>query len=181
MRTADLSFVLTHLQRLDQGQIAGPLAGRLDTESAAVAGHSRGAAAALRAAAEDPRFAAVIHIDGGLEPSLPLRPFDQPALSITSPVSEAENPDYIPTLESALELDTVVNYRVSLPNAGHLSFADAALNFPPLRSLLGTVGRTEGLRLTGEVTTVFLDATLRDQAGDLPATLAKYGDLTVYK
>jgi len=181
MRMADLSFVLTQIERLDSGEIPGSLAGRLDTERAAVAGHSRGGAAALMTAAADPRFAAVVHIDGGLEPSLPPQPFDQPALSITSPISAAENPDYIPALERALELGTAENHRVELADAGHFSFTDAALYFPPVPSVLGTVGRTEGLRLTAEVTTVFLDATLRGKSVDLSAALARYGEHTVYR
>jgi dienelactone hydrolase len=179
-RSADLGFVLTQLERLDRGEIPGPLAGRLDTGRAAVAGHSRGGAAALMAAAADPRFAAVVHIDGGLDPTAAPQPFGQPVLSITSPVSVAENPDYLPALDSALELGAE-GYRVELADAGHFSFTDAALALPPLPSLLGTVGRTEGLRLTAEATTVFLDAVLKGRPADLAATLAPYGDLVVYK
>ncbi len=42
VRSADLSFVLTQLDRLGRGEIAGPLTGRLDTSRAAVTGHSMG-------------------------------------------------------------------------------------------------------------------------------------------
>jgi predicted dienelactone hydrolase len=160
MRTSDLSFVLTQLERLDRAEIPGTLAGRLDTDRAAVAGHSRGAAAALMVLAEERRFDAAIHIDGGLEPTMPVRPYDQPVLSITSPVSEADNPDYIPNLERVLDLGTGETGRIELAGAGHFSFTDAALYFPPLPSVLGTIGRTEGLRLTAEATTAFLDAEL---------------------
>lgn len=159
MRMADLSFVLTQVER---GAVPAMLVGRVDASRAAVAGHSRGAAAALMTVASDPRFAAAIHLDGALEPSLPMGPFDQPVLSMTSPVSAAENRDYIPTLERALALGTGEVTRIELAGAGHYSFTDAALYFPPLPSILGTVGRTEGLRLTGETTTAFLDDTLRD-------------------
>lgn len=161
MRMADLSFVLTQLERLDRAEIPGTLAGRLDTDRAAVAGHSRGAAAALMMLADEPRFDAAIHIDGGLEPTMPVQPYDQPVLSITSPISEADNPDYIPNLERVLDLGTGETTRIELAGAGHFSFTDAALYFPPLPSVLGTIGRTEGLRLTAEATTAFLDAQLR--------------------
>ncbi|WP_425265297.1 alpha/beta hydrolase family protein [Streptomyces rubellomurinus] len=70
VRAADLGFVLTRLESLDRGTIAAPLVGRepstgrLDTARAAVTGHSMGGAAALQAARQDPRFAAVIDLDG---------------------------------------------------------------------------------------------------------------------
>jgi CRISPR/Cas system CMR subunit Cmr4 (Cas7 group RAMP superfamily) len=70
----------------------------------------------------------------------------------------------MPTLERALALGTGEITRIELAGAGHYSFTDAALFFPPLPSILGTVGRTEGLRLTGETTTAFLDDALRDAA-----------------
>ncbi|MDX3526719.1 alpha/beta fold hydrolase, partial [Streptomyces sp. ID05-39B] len=64
VRAADLSFVLTQLDRLGRGEIAGPLTGRLDGGRVAVAGHSMGGAAALQAARRDRRFDAVIDLDG---------------------------------------------------------------------------------------------------------------------
>lgn len=42
VRAADLGFVLTQLGRLDRGEIAGPLTGRLDTGRVAATGHSMG-------------------------------------------------------------------------------------------------------------------------------------------
>ncbi|MEV3939127.1 hypothetical protein AB0K52_24515 [Glycomyces sp. NPDC049804] len=169
-RAADLSFVLTRLETIG-------LADHLDTDRAAVAGHSRGGAAALAALAADPRFDAAVHIDGGLEPTLPPGPFSQPALSITSPISAARNPDYLPTLDTALALGPAGTYRLSLPGAGHFSFTDAALYFPPVPSAVGTIGRTEGLRATADAAMLFLDAVLRDRPADLPAALERYGDL----
>ncbi|MDN3243452.1 alpha/beta hydrolase family protein [Glycomyces tritici] len=174
-RSADLSFVLTRLDSLP-----GDLAARIDTGRAAVAGHSRGGAAALAALAADPRFDAAVHIDGGLEPTLPPGPFTQPVLSVTSPVSAARNPDYLPTLDAALALGANETYRLELPESGHFSFTDAALYFPPVPSAVGTIGRTEGLRATADATTDFLDATLRGESIDLLAALAHHGDLAVH-
>ncbi|MFG3343110.1 alpha/beta hydrolase family protein [Glycomyces sp. NPDC048151] len=169
-RSADLSFVLTQLKTI----------GHVDTARAAVAGHSRGAVAALAALAADTRFDAAVHIDGGLEPTLPPGPFSQPALSITSPISAADNPDYIPNLEAALALGPADTYRLELPEAGHFSFTDAALFFPPVPSAVGTIGRTEGLERTSDATALFLDSVLRDRPADLPAELKAYGDLALY-
>jgi len=170
-RSADLSFTLTQLDAI-------ALVPHLDTDRAAVAGHSRGAVAALAALAADPRFDAAVHIDGGLEPTLMPGPFTQPALSITSPISAAENPDYLPTLDAALALGSNDTYRIELAGAGHFSFTDAALAFPPVPSVLGTIGRTEGLQRTADATAVFLDAVLRDEPTDLPGQLAQFGTLT---
>jgi predicted dienelactone hydrolase len=172
-RSADLSFTLTQLDTI-------ALARHLDTVRAAVAGHSRGAVAALAALAADPRFDAAVHIDGGLEPTLMPGPFTQPALSITSPISAAENPDYLSTLDAALALSPDDTYRIELAGAGHFSFTDAALSFPPVPSILGTIGRTEGLQRTADATAVFLDAVLRDEPTDLPGWLAQFGTLTSY-
>jgi predicted dienelactone hydrolase len=170
-RSADLSFTLTQLDTV-------ALAPHLDTGRAAVAGHSRGAVAALAALAADPRFDAAVHIDGGLEPTLMPGPFTQPVLSITSPISAADNPDYLPTLDAALALGPKDTYRIELEGAGHLSFTDAALSFPPVPSILGTVGRTAGLQRTADATMLFLDAVLRGEATDLPGQLAQFGTLT---
>ncbi|MFF0567493.1 alpha/beta hydrolase family protein [Streptomyces sp. NPDC004041] len=179
LRAADFGFVLDQLERLDRGEIAGPLAGRLDTRRAAAVGHSRGGAAAL-AAARDSRYRAVVNIDGGLRDA-GVRPFGQPALAITSPVSVEENADYVPDLDRVLGRGEETNYRLDIPGTGHLSFTDAALYFPPLPSLVGTVGRSEGLRVTADATTAFLDSALRGRASGLPGLLRAYGDLTVYE
>ncbi|GAA2143703.1 alpha/beta hydrolase family protein [Glycomyces algeriensis] len=173
-RSADLSFVLTRLDTLP-----GDLAARIDTGRAAVAGHSRGATAALAALAADPRFDAAVHLDGGLEPTLLPGLFSQPALSITSPISADRNPDYLSTLDAALALGPDETYRLELPESGHFSFTDAALYFPPVPSAVGTIGRTEGLHATADATMAFLDAVLRGKSTDLPAALAHYGDLAV--
>jgi hypothetical protein len=56
---------------------------------------------------------------------------------------------------------------------------------PPLPSLVGSLGRTEGHRLIAELTIGFLDAELRDQPTDLPGLFSALGfsehvELSVY-
>ncbi|WP_236244175.1 hypothetical protein [Streptomyces sp. CC210A] len=179
VRAADIRFVLGQLERLDRGEEASLLKGRLDTRRAAAVGHSRGGAAAM-AAAQDARFRAVIDIDGGLRDA-GVRPFAQPALAITSPVSVSENADFVPDLDGVLDKGGATKYRLNLPGTGHLSFTDAALYFPPLPSLLGTVDRAEGLRVTADATTAFLDSALRGDPGGAAGELGAHGDLTVYE
>ncbi|MFI6732417.1 alpha/beta hydrolase family protein [Nonomuraea sp. NPDC050451] len=179
VRADDLGFVLTQLGRLDRGEIAGPLTGRLDTARAAVTGHSIGGAAALRAARQDSRFAAVIDLDGAPHDPEP-RPFRQPVLALTHPVDPADNPTYIPRLTQVLELSTATSYRLTVPGTAHLTFTDAPLYLPPVPALAGSLGRTEGLRITAATSAAFLDATLGGKPGDLAARLSPYGDLTVH-
>ncbi len=185
VRAADLSFVLTQLGRLDRGEIPDPpgpgtLTGRLDTGRAAATGHSIGGGAALQAAHQDPRFAAVINLDGYPHDPDP-RPFHQPFLALTHPVDPGENQDYIPRLTRVLKLGTATGYHVIVRGAAHLTFTDAPLYLPPLPSLVGSRGRDGGPRLTVEATAVFLDATLRDRPVDVAAHLSRYGSLTVHR
>ncbi|WP_027660344.1 alpha/beta hydrolase family protein [Salinispora fenicalii] len=179
VRAADLSFVLTQMGRLDRGEIRGPLTGRLDTDRAAVTGHSVGGAAALLAARREARFAAVIDIDGAPRDPDP-RPFHQPVLALSQPVDPAVNPTYLPALTRVLNLSTETGYLLVVPGSAHATFTDAPLYLPPVPSLVGTLGRTDALRMTTATTVAFLDATLRNAPGDLAARLTAYGELTVY-
>ncbi|NJP93492.1 hypothetical protein HCN51_29280 [Nonomuraea sp. FMUSA5-5] len=178
VRAADLSFVLTQLDRLDRGEIKGPLTGRLDIDRAAATGHSLGGAAALQAARQDPRFAAVIDIDGYPRDPAP-RAFDQPVLALTHDVRQGEEQDYISRLTQVLQLSTATGYRLTVPGSAHLTFTDAPLFLPPLPALVGSLGRTAGPHVTAATTAAFLDATLRGEPGDLAAALSEYGRLTV--
>ncbi|MDP9869170.1 MULTISPECIES: alpha/beta hydrolase family protein [Streptosporangium] len=179
VRAADLSFALTQLGRLDRGDIPGPLTGRLDTDRAAATGHSIGGGSALQAARQDPRFVAVINLDGFPYDPAP-RPFHQPVLALTHPVDPAENPIYIPRLTRVLKLSTTTSYRVTVPGTAHLTFTDAPLYMPPVPALVGSLGRTLGPDITAAASAAFLDATLRGKPGDIAALLSTYGDLTVH-
>ncbi|WP_433237864.1 alpha/beta hydrolase family protein [Streptosporangium sp. CA-135522] len=180
VRAADLSFVLTQLGRLDRGEIDGPFTGRLDTDRAAVTGHSIGGGAALQAAHQDSRFAAVINLDGFPHDPAP-RPFHQPALALTHPLDQGESPTYIPRLTQVLKLGTATSYQVAVTGTGHLTFTDAPLYLPPLSTLVGSLGRTQGLHITVEASAAFLDTTLRGKPDELAARLSTYGDLTVHR
>ncbi|MFD8012579.1 alpha/beta hydrolase family protein [Streptomyces sp. NPDC058955] len=175
VRAADLGFVLTRLERWGRGDTADPLTGRLDTDRAAVAGHSLGGAAALQAAR---RFDAVIDLDG--YPHGPTTPaLARPALALTQEITADTDPRYLPRLTEALAHNTATSYRLSVPGAGHLTFMDGPLYLPPLPSIVGTLGRTESPRVVAAATLAFLDATLRHRPGDDPAdTLRAYGTVS---
>ncbi|MFF9484864.1 alpha/beta hydrolase family protein [Streptomyces sp. NPDC014676] len=180
IRAADLSFVLTQLGRPDQGGIAGPLAGRLDTGRAAVTGHSLGGAAALQAARQDRRFDAVINLDGYPRDPDP-RSYRQPALVLTQAITPDTDPRYIPRLTQVLKLSTATSYRLTVPGAAHLTFMDAPLYLPPVPSMVGSLGRAESPHVVAATTLAFLDTTLRHGPGDPAAVLSAYGDLSVYR
>ncbi|OJF10146.1 alpha/beta hydrolase family protein [Couchioplanes caeruleus] len=179
VRAADLGFVLTQLGRLDRGELGHPLAGRLDTARAAATGHSIGGAAALRAAARDDRFTAVINLDGGIGPDQ--GPVRQPVLALTHAIDRPEDTRYVARLTAALEPATATNYRLTVPGSAHLTFTDAPLYLPPVPAVAGSLGRTGSVRMTTQTCAAFLDATLRGQGIDLPAALAPHGDLHVYR
>ncbi|MFJ6621936.1 alpha/beta hydrolase family protein [Kitasatospora sp. NPDC091335] len=179
IRAADLGFVLTRLERLDRGEGGDPLAGRLDTAGAAVAGHSLGGAAALQAARQDGRFTAVIDLDGYPRDPDPA-PLRRPVLALTQAVGPATDPRYLPRLAEVLGRATATGYRLTIPGAAHLTFTDAPLYLPPVPSMVGSLGRTRGPRVVAAATLAFLDATVRRRPGDLAAALSAYGDLTVH-
>ncbi|MFD6247825.1 alpha/beta hydrolase family protein [Streptomyces roseolus] len=177
VRAADLGFVLTRLERLDRGEPADPLAGRLDTGRAAVTGHSLGGAAALQAARRDRRFDAVVDLDG--YPHGPTAPaLRQPALALTQEVTAGTDPRYLPRLTEALGRTTARSYRLAVPGAGHLTFTDGPLYLPPVPSIVGTLGRTESPRVVAAATLAFLDAALRGRPGDPADTLRAYGTVS---
>ncbi|MFD2119117.1 alpha/beta hydrolase family protein [Streptomyces cirratus] len=180
IRAADLSFVLTQLGRLDRGEIADPLTGRLDTGRAAATGHSLGGGAALQAARQDGRFAAVINMDGYPRDPDP-RPFHQPALALTQAIGPQTDPRYLPRLTEVLKLSTAKSYRLTIPGAAHLTFTDAPLYLPPVPSVVGSLGRTESPRVVAATTLAFLNTTLRHEPGDPTGVLSTYGDLSVYR
>ncbi|MFM9702635.1 alpha/beta hydrolase family protein [Streptomyces galilaeus] len=178
VRAADLGFVLTQLDRLGRGEIAGLLTGRLDTGRVAVAGHSMGGAAALQAARRDRRFDAVMDLDG--YPHGPTTPsLHQPTLALTQAITPETDPRYLPRLTEALELNTATSYRLTVPGAAHLTFMDGPLYLPPVPSVVGSLGRTESPRVVAATTLAFLDTTLRHEPGDLADVLSAYGDLSV--
>ncbi|MEU8033564.1 dienelactone hydrolase family protein [Streptomyces sp. NPDC049099] len=179
VRAADLSFVLTQLDRLGRGEITGPLTGRLDTSHVAVTGHSMGGAAALQAARQDHRFDAVIDLDG--YPHGPTSPsLHQPTLALTQAITPGTDPHYIPRLTKALKRNTATSYRLTIPGAAHLTFMDGPLYLPSVPSIVGSLGRTGSPHVVAATTLAFLDTTLRHKPGAPAAALSAYGDLSVY-
>ncbi|MEU3249785.1 dienelactone hydrolase family protein [Streptomyces sp. NPDC006997] len=179
VRAADLSFVLTRLDHVARGEIPGPVGRRMDTGRVAVAGHSLGGAAALQAARQDGRFDAVIDLDGFPHDPAPTR-FPQPVLALTQDTRGDIDPDYLPRLDQVLTLSGATSYRLAVPGAAHLTFTDAPLYLPPVESIVGSRGRTDGPCVTAAASLASLDHTLRGRPGDVSIVLGAHGDLSVY-
>lgn len=83
----DLKHLLDLLPKLDSGEIASPLKGRIDLDRIGVFGHSTGGAAVVEIAKSDERVKALVGLDIWGEPvsaELRAKPRDIPAASIRS-------------------------------------------------------------------------------------------------
>jgi predicted dienelactone hydrolase len=183
-RATDLRFALSRLEHLSSSEPGvGQLAGRLDTNTVAVVGHSLGGAAALQAASEDPRFDAAVDLDG-LPRDLAVPAHSTPVLALVAGAGTG-NPQsdqrYAETLERVLRRAGPPSYRLTVPGAAHLTFTDAPLYLPPVPSLMGSQQRREGIRITTQATLVFLDAVLRNRTHDVQAELGRFGDVTPFE
>jgi len=151
VKAGDLSSALTHLGRLDRGEVESVLAGRLATDRAAVVGMSAGVGGAFQAARTDERFSAVVALDGRPYDDNP-GPYDQPVLALTNQLGLNDNPTYLPELGRALERSTATSYLLTVPGTAHPTFTDAPLWMPPVPAPVGSLGRAEGNRIVTELT-----------------------------
>nr|WP_306368350.1 hypothetical protein [Nocardiopsis sp. CC223A] len=176
IRAADLDLALVRLLEADDG----PLAGLADPERVAVAGHSPGGAAALLAAADDPRHHAVVNLDGlprlSADASLP-QPL--PALVAAAGTGGAQGDTrYARELDAAFAASAGPGYALTVPGTAHLGFSDSPFLLPPLPSLVGSPGREETARITEAACLAFLDATLNGGGADIAAALSDLGEVT---
>lgn len=176
IRAADLDLALVRLLGADDG----PLAGLADPDRVAVAGHSLGGAAALLAAADDPRYHAVVNLDG-----LPRLPADaslpQPLLALVAAAgtgSAEGDARYARESDAAFAASAGPGYSLTVPGTAHLGFSDSPFLLPPLPSLTGTLGREETARITEAACLAFLDAALNGGGADVAAALADLGEVT---
>lgn len=162
VRTADMLFVLDQLETINS-ETDSPLAGVLDLNSVAAAGHSLGGLTASEACKADPRFQACINFDG-LQRGGPFSmeesaiPPDQPFLFLTK---EAElHPKLIERFEATSE-----SYWVVVHGAAHDHFADGLLLQPSLWP--GPNQADQFMELIERYTLAFLDQTLKGQSTGL--------------
>lgn len=158
-RVADVDFVLDQLTNLNRGHPTSRFAGRLDLQSLGIVGHSYGGATAVLAALSEPRWRAVVALDGWFVPlDLPeesaalAQPFLYMGRDRWAEWNEKRQRHYMDLLLS----QSPAAFRVSLPAFTHHDFTDLPL-FSPLTGLLGLTGSTEATRAVGLVNAHVLD------------------------
>ncbi len=164
-----------------------PLAGRLDIGKIAAFGHSRGGAAAVLAAARDPRILAAINLDGDFAgATAEARPV-QPILYLTSDPEERTGlsrlfgsaaKDETRRADLWRQVGSRSTHAVSLRIKGsrHLTFTDIALAPPQSVSprnreaRLGSISGPRALAITNNLAVAFLEHHVRGKGLQLPTS-----------
>jgi predicted dienelactone hydrolase len=143
--SADLSFALDQLERLNASDPSGKFTGRLDLQHVGIFGHSLGGATALEFCHDDPRCKAGIDVDG-----LPLGRvitdgITQPFLFLLSDhrsEPDAETRPVMADIRSIYDrLPADRRLYIVIRGAGHYRFSDGAmLQIQPLVGTLHTLG-----------------------------------------
>ena len=128
-RTDDVSFALDQLEQMNSEP--GPLEGALDLEHAGIMGHSMGGITAAVACRQDPRLKACLNIDGSLAGGpFSARPGDarpaQPFMYLTKDQTVTES------VAAGFKAPGGASFRVVVPGATHIEFADGPLFMPSL-------------------------------------------------
>jgi dienelactone hydrolase len=113
----------------DADEDGSPLAGLLDTEAVAVAGHSAGASAAYLAASTDDRIDAFIAYSLGTGRGGDAEAAERPVPDVPGMVMLGETDETIPaaTTVEAYEAMGAPKHLVEIADAGHLVFSDICL------------------------------------------------------
>jgi predicted dienelactone hydrolase len=178
----DIRFVLDQAARIETGEIASPLAGKLDLAQVGIFGHSTGAGAAVETCYVDARCKAGLTEDAWLIPysrEMVSAGLSQPFLMMSSETWQAKrNPPLQAQLFQNLKSDA---YHLSLKGTNHYSFSDISL-FLPLISRIssGSLFRQTPQQIINAYTIDFFDHYLKGQpAGLLDANSAPLPSVTI--
>jgi pimeloyl-ACP methyl ester carboxylesterase len=137
----DGSQVLDALGELDRADPNDRFTGHLETNRAGVLGYSLGGSVAAQAALHDPRFLAVMNLDGWMFGDVATQFFSQPYLVISdalAPPTEADlnSPDTFlhnfsglrarDARQQTAQLQKSGGYRITIAGSSHFSFSDHA-------------------------------------------------------
>jgi dienelactone hydrolase len=174
--SADMSFALDQLERLNASDPTGRFSGRLDLQRIGVVGHSLGGATALQFCHDDPRCKAGIDVDGAPFGPVISAGVTQPFMFILSdhrgesthgqtPVAIREAAANIRSIYERLPADR--RLEITIRGGNHFMFSDnAMLKSPLLMRVLRAVGivRLDGRRqiaITSHYLSAFFDVYLQ--------------------
>jgi len=174
--TADTSFALDELERLNKSDPSGRFLGRLDMQRVGVFGHSLGGATALLFCHDDSRCKAGIDVDGAPLGNVIAEGVTQPFMFLLSDHSgesaDAETPQAIRQAGANIRsiydrLPSDRRLEIVIQGANHYMFSDGAmLKSPLVMRVLRTLGivRLDGRRqvaVTAHFISAFFDVYLK--------------------
>ena len=164
--TADMTFALDQLERLNASDPSGRFVGRLDMQRVGVFGHSLGGATALQFCHDDSRCKAGIDVDGAPWGSVVRDGVTQPIMFLFSDHSTDAADPQEKQIEANFQslFDRLARnrcYQITIRGANHFMFSDdgAALKSPLLVRALRMLGivKIDGRRQIA-ITEHFIDA-----------------------
>lgn len=175
----DASLVLDHLRVMADGKTGAPFLRSIDTSRAGVLGYSLGGSVAAEAAFKDPRFKAVLNLDGWMFGDVATGFFTQPYLVISDDLAPA-------TLEQMASTDAFMRnfsqlrdrdkkhqtaqlkrsqgFRITVSGASHFSFSDEA---KANEQNAGPIDPKRALEIVGAYAADFFGKYLEDRAAPL--------------
>jgi predicted dienelactone hydrolase len=169
--SADMSFALDQLERLNSSDPSGKFLGRLDLQRVGIFGHSLGGATALQFCHDDPRCKAGIDVDGAPLGSVIAEGVTQPFMFLLSDhghESDAETRPVMANIRSIYDrLPCDRRLEIIIRGANHFGFSDG-LKSPLVMSTLHMLGivPVEGRRqiaLTAHYVSKFFDVYLKGE------------------
>ncbi|HEU4601823.1 MAG TPA: hypothetical protein VFS24_07635 [Steroidobacteraceae bacterium] len=189
--SADLSFVVDELAKLDANDPTGRFRGRLDTQRVGVVGHSFGGAHAADFCFKDSRCKAGVDLDGRLFGPVIDQGLQRPFMFVLSEHDDrsSEGSVVMKQIDSVFgRLPAASRLMVILKGSNHLSFSDQIL----LKSqvLIGTAQRLHliggleprrGLAISSDYVATFFDVYLNEKPRtELEALGRKYPEVIVH-
>ncbi len=192
--TADASFVLDQLERLNASDPSGKFLGRLDMQHVGMFGHSLGGSTALLLCHDDPRCKVGIDVDGAPLGKVIAEGVSQPFMFLLSD-HETESPDAkAPQAIRRAEANIRAIYNrtpndqrleIIIQGVNHYMFSDGAILKSPL--LMGAMrglgivhidGRRQ-LAIAAHCISTFFDVYLKGAPASELASLSEYPEIKV--
>jgi dienelactone hydrolase len=192
--SADLSFALDQLERLNASDPSGRFRGRLDMRRVGAFGHSLGGATALQFCHDDSRCKAGIDVDGAPLGSVVAEGVTQPFLFLLSDhrgePDDAGVPEFIRQAKANIRsiydrLPVDGRLEIEVRGANHYLFSDGAmLRSPPAMSVMRGAGITklDGRRqvaVAAHCVSTFFDVYLKGAPASELQNLSEYPEVEI--